>query len=86
MPCLGWIYIGDVQQERIGINKCVVDMLNALHTNKNDILIIAHNSDYDCRFILQYLQNAKPIVKYGRFLQIKAQYYNPIVRKNKINN
>ena len=43
--------------------------------------MIAHNSDYDCRFILQYLQDIKPIVKGGRFLQIKATYYNPIVKK-----
>ena len=27
------------------------------------------------------MQNVKPIVKGGRFLQIKANYYNPIVRK-----
>ena len=56
-------------------------MLNALPTDKKEIVLIAHNSDYDCRFILEYLQNVKPIVKGGRFLQIKANYYNPIVRK-----
>jgi hypothetical protein len=59
-------------------------MLNALPTDKKEILLIAHNSDYDCRLILEYLQNVKPIVKSGRFLQIKATYYNPI-RKKKIN-
>ena len=58
-------------------------MLNALPTDKKEMLLIAHHSDYDCRFVLQYLQNVKPIVKGGRFLQIKATYYNPIV-KNKI--
>ena len=52
-------------------------MLNALPTGKKEILLIAHNSDYDCRFILEHLQNVKPIVKSGRFLQIKATYYNP---------
>ena len=56
-------------------------MLNALPTNKHEILLIAHNADYDCRFILKSLQNTKPIVKDGRFLQIKATYYNPTVRK-----
>ena len=56
-------------------------MLNALPTDKHEILLIAHNSDYDCRFVLQYLQNVKPIVKGGRFLQIKATYYNPIAKK-----
>ena len=30
-------------------------MLNALPTDKKEILLIAHNSDYDCRFILEYL-------------------------------
>ena len=56
-------------------------MLNSLPTDKHEILLIAHNSDYDCRFILQYLQDTMPIVKGGRFLQIKATYYNPIVKK-----
>ena len=59
-------------------------MINSLLAYKNDIWLIAHHSDYDCRFILQYLQDIKPIVKGGRFLQIKATYYNPIVKK-KIN-
>ena len=52
-------------------------MLNALPHDKGGILIIAHNSDYDCRFILEYLQDAKPIMKSNRFLQFKATYYNP---------
>ena len=59
-------------------------MLNALPTDKNEILLIAQNSDCDCRFILEYLQNVKPIVKSDRFLQLKATCYNPI-RKKKIN-
>ena len=54
-PYLGWIYNNDIQQEFIGINICAVDMLNALPTDKKDILLIAHNSDDDCRFILKYL-------------------------------
>ena len=81
MPYLCWIYNEEIQQEFTGINTCAIDMLNALPTDKHEILLIAHNSDYDCRFILQYLQNTKPIVKGGRFLQIKATYYNPIVKK-----
>jgi hypothetical protein len=78
IPYLCWIYNDDIQQEFIGINTCAVDMLNALPTDKDEILLIAHNSDYDCRFLLEYLRNVKPIVKGGRFLQIKATYYNPI--------
>ena len=61
-----------------------MDMLNALPTGKGEILLIAHSSDYDCRFIFGYLQNVKPIVKSGRLLQIKAAYYNPGSKK-KIN-
>jgi hypothetical protein len=56
-------------------------MLNSLPHDKGDLLLIAHNSDYDCRFILEYLQNVKPIVKSGRFLQIKATYYNPNTKR-----
>ena len=84
MPYLCWVYNDDIQQGFIGINTCAVDMLNALPTDKKDILLIAHNSDYDCIFILEYLQNAKPIVKSGRFLQTNATYYNPKSKK-KIN-
>ena len=72
MPYLCWIYNNDIQKEFIGINTCAVDLLNALPTDKGDILLIAHNSDYDCSFILQYLMHPEPIVKDGRFLQIKA--------------
>ena len=53
MPYLCWICNDDIQQEFIGINTCAVDMLNALPHDKGDILLIAHNSDYDCRFILE---------------------------------
>ena len=56
-------------------------MLNKLPTYKTHILLIAHNSDYDCRLILNCLQHAKPIVKSNRFLQIKATCYNPIQTK-----
>ena len=81
MPYLCWICNDDIQQECVGKNTSAIDMFNALPTGNNDILLIAHNSDYDCRFILEYFENVKPIVKGGRFLQIKATYYNPIKRK-----
>ena len=54
MPYLCWIYNGAIQQEFIGISTCAVDMLNALPTDMKEILLIAHNSDYDCIFILEY--------------------------------
>ena len=63
MPYLCWIYNDDIQQGFIGINTCAVDMLNALPIGKGEILLIAHYSDCDCRFILEYLNNVKPIGK-----------------------
>ena len=42
-------------------------MLNALPTDKTYMLLIAHNSDYECKCILEYLQHVKPIVKSNRF-------------------
>ena len=56
-------------------------MLNALPADKNESLLVAHNSDFGCRFILEHLENAKPIVRGRRVLQIKATCYNPIKRK-----
>ena len=63
MPYLCWIYSDDKQQGFIGINKCAVDMLNASPHGKCDISFIAHHSDYDCIFILEYLQHVQPIEK-----------------------
>ena len=56
-------------------------MLNSLPHDKNEILLNAHNSDYDCRFILDNIQNVNPIVKSNRFLHVKATYYNTIAKK-----
>ena len=54
----------------------LISQIICKHINK--ILLIAHNSDYDCIFILKCLQHVKPVVKSNRFLQTKATYYNPI--------
>ena len=56
-------------------------MLNALPTDKDELLLIAHNSDYDCRFLLEYLRNVKPIVKGGRLLQINTIYITTLSNK-----
>ena len=82
-PYLCWVYNNHIQQYIIGINSCAVDILNGLPTDKKDFLLVAHNSDYGCRFILEHLQNKRPIVKSNRFLQIKATYYNPIHKKER---
>ena len=50
MPYLCWIYNDDIQRECIHINTCAAVMLNALPIDKGEILLIARNSDYDCRF------------------------------------
>ena len=63
-----------IQREFIGEN-CALDMLNNLPDKKN-IMLIAHNADYDVRFLLKYLSpiNMKTIVKGGRFLSITAEF------------
>ena len=52
MPYLCWIYNDDLQQECVGITSCAVDTLNALSIDNNETSLIAHNSDYDCIFVL----------------------------------
>ena len=51
MPYLCWICNDDIQQDLTGVNNCAIDVLNKLPTYKKEILLIAHNSDYDCRCI-----------------------------------
>ena len=77
MPYLGWFYNDAIQQEFIGVGNCAIDMLNALPTDRNQMLLIAHSSGFDSRFILNCIGNVKPIVNSNRFLQIKATYDNP---------
>ena len=70
-----------IQREFIGEN-CAIDMLNNLPDKKN-IMLIAHNADYDVRFLLKYLSpiNMKTIVKGGRFLSITAEFTNILQQK-----
>ena len=49
-------------------------MLNNL-PNKQHIMLIAHNANYDCRFILQYLSKENPLVKGGRVLTCDGIFY-----------
>ena len=73
----------DVRQEFIGEN-CALGMLNNLPYKKH-ILLIAHNANYDCRFLLQYLTHEKPLVKGGRILSCNAVYYRFGDKKQPIN-
>ena len=59
MPYLCWIYNDDLQQECVGIDSCAVDMLNALPSDKHGFLLIAHDSDYDCRLIFGIFEKCK---------------------------
>ena len=38
-------------------------------------MLIAHNANYDCRFLLKYLSNEQPLVKGSRILSCNAVYY-----------
>ena len=57
-------------------------MLNNLPTDKHEIILIAHNANYDCRFVQHYLQHVRHIVKRNRMLMLKGIYYNPIHKTN----
>ena len=52
-------------------------MLNNLPTDKHEIILIAYNANCDCRFIQQYVQNVRPIVKSNRISMLKGICYNP---------
>ena len=80
-PDLYWIYNDGIDKEFVDIDNCAIDMLNNLPTDKHEISLIAHNANYDCRFIQQYLQNVRPIVKINRILMLTCIYYNLIHNK-----
>ena len=49
-------------------------MLNNLPYHKN-IMLIAHNANYDCRFLLKYVSEENPLVKGSRILSCSAVFY-----------
>lgn len=64
-----------IKREFVGIEKCALDMLNNL-PHKPKIMLIAHNSNYDCRFLLKYLRKlSPPIDKNNKFIQIKGEFH-----------
>ena len=71
---LCWTYKNDIQQECIGVDNCATDVLDYLPTDKQQVLPIAHNSDYDCRFPLPFLQNVQPIVSKQSVFYILRQH------------
>ena len=57
-----------LKREFVGIEKSALDMLNSL-PNKPKVMMIAHNSNYDCRFTRKYLRKlAPPIDKNSKFI------------------
>ena len=46
------MYNDETQQAFVGADNCAIDMLHNLPTDTHDILLIAHNSDYGCIFML----------------------------------
>ena len=63
----------DERREFIG-ESCATDMLNNL-PNKKNILFIARNANYDCRFLLNHLSQEKVLVKGSRILSCNAVYF-----------
>ena len=64
-----------VTREFIGIERCALDMLNHL-PHKRHILLIAHNSNYDSRFLMKYIRKmSPPIDKNNKFIYIKGEFY-----------
>ena len=51
-----------------------MDKLNDL-PYKGNIMLIAHNANYDCRFLLEYVSKENTLVKGGRILTCCGYFY-----------
>ena len=71
------------RREFIG-KDCAIKMLDNLPRYKN-IMLIAHNANYDCRFLLKYLEKQNPLVKGNRILSCNAHFNRYGDPKQKIN-
>ena len=60
--------------ERCSGDSGIIEMLNNL-PDKKHIMLIAHNANYDCRFLLKHLSQERSIVKGGRFLSTQCVFY-----------
>ena len=54
--------------------KTALKICSIIYLIKKHILLIAHNANYDCRFVLKHLTNERPLVKGGRILSCAAVY------------
>ena len=67
-----------IQREFLGPG-CALDMLRALtELGSEELLLIAHNANYDARFILHFLDHQKVIDKGNRFLAIRGTFVNRV--------
>ena len=71
-----------IKKEYIG-ETCAVDMLNDLPYKPN-IMLIAHNANYDCRFLLEYLSKENTLVKGGRILTCLVYFTDTKINNNQL--
>ena len=62
-PYVCWTCNNEFQQECTGVNKCITGKLNSLPTDKQQISLIAHSSNYDCRVLLPFSKMYNPLLK-----------------------
>ena len=48
-------------------------------------MLIVHNANYDCRFLLKYISQGKPIQQGNRYLTISGRYYRNRDLEQRIN-
>lgn len=42
---------------------------------RENIMLAAHNANYDCRFLLRYISRGKPMQQGNRYLTISGRHY-----------
>ena len=62
----------------------ITDFLDNL-PQKENIMLIAHNANYDCRFLIKYISRGKPIQQGNRYLTISGRYYRNKDKEQPIN-
>ena len=55
--------------------KAALKIRSRIYQIKEHILLIAHNANYDCRFLLRSLTKDRPPIKGGRALSCTTVYY-----------
>lgn len=84
VPYLARFETRDGDKMEIVGEDCAQDLLNDL-PDKNNILLIAYNANYDCRLILKYLSSENLLVKGSRFLSSTFVFHRFGYKQQKIN-